>query len=392
MPVNLYDGTETGFSAYHAFGLELECSGANVSRTTSRLSRDGVIGTRNEHEAGQVDCETVLAPLAAGPRAQEYIESVLTSIRAAGGDGATGCGMHVHVSNAHIVGVTGADSADAFTNRSIDHTERTGRVIFQDHPELLGDPMLAVECGDIAYRYTYQQDAINGMHPASRTNNGMCRAIRMSEITRAIASLTADQVRITELANATNGKFSTINLQPWTDQGTIEFRQAMGTVDLDKCIAWVAFVLNLVNWTTTQRFASTTTTETVATPERGRDCFAPQAHRLMHVYDMLRTDGGASCHEIMMDTGVAETSVRRMVSEIRNRVGDSAVTTYTQQVQGRSYGDGTDHTAWKVERTFDSIVAGILEMQTEVNPSIWSGLDEEHYGWWMDRIDHIARY
>ena len=392
MSVNIYNGTETGFQNYHAFGLELECSGANVSRTTSRLSRDGVIGTRNEHEAGQVDCETVLAPLAAGPRAQEYIQQVLTSIRAAGGDGATGCGMHVHVSNAPIVGVTDADSADAFTTRSIDHTERTGRVIFQDHPELLGDPMLAVECGDIVYRYTQQQNAINGMHPASRTNNAMCRAIRMAPLNSAIATLAADQVRINALANATNGKFSTINLQPWTDQGTIEFRQAMGTVDLDKCIAWVAFVLNLVNWTTTQRFASTTTTETVATPERGRDCFAPQAHRLMHVYDMLRTDGGASCHEIMMDTGVAETSVRRMVSEIRNRVGDSAVTTYTQQVQGRSYGDGTDHTAWKVERTFDNIVAGILEMQTEVNPSIWSGLDEEHYGWWMDRIDHIARY
>ena len=93
-----------------------------------------------------------------------------------------------------------------------------------------------------------------------------------------------------------------------------------------------------------------------------------------------------------MDTGVAETSVRRMVSEIRARVGDSAVTTYTQQVQGRSYGDGTNHTAWKVERTFDNVVAGILEMQTEVNSSIWSGLEEEHYGWWMDRIDHIARY
>jgi len=392
MSVNIYNGTETGFSHYHAFGLELECAGANVSRTTSRFSRDGIIGTRNDTDAGAVDCETILPPMPACANAHHYISQVLTSIRAAGGDGATGCGMHVHVSNAPIVGVVDEDTANAFTTRSIDHTARTGRVIFQDHPELLGDAITFAELRDIMMRYTAQQAFINTMHPRSRTNDHMARPLVMRRIERVVQNMANDATDIRSLEAATHGKFSTINLQHWTTIQTMEFRQAMGTADLDKCVAWVAFVLNLVNWTKTQRFASTTTTETIATPERGRDCFAPQAHRIMHVYNMLRSDGGASCHEIMMDTGVAETSVRRMVSEIRARVGDSAVTTYTQQVQGRSYGDGTNHTAWKVERTFDNVVAGILEMQTEVNSSIWSGLEEEHYGWWMDRIDHIARH
>ena len=221
----------------------------------------------------------------------------------------------------------------------------------------------------------------------------MCRAIRMSAITRAIASLTADQVRITELANATNGKFSTINLQPWTDQGTIEFRQAMGTVDLDKCIAWVAFVLNLVDYTRTQRFAGTTTTETRSTPIRGRDTFAAQAHRISAVYDWMRTEGGISCADIMMQTGVSENRARAYPSEIRTHLGHpDAVVTHTQQAGGGTYGDGNDYCAWEVLRTYQVETEGPKTLQESVNKSIWGGLSEEHYGWWMDRIDRIARY
>ena len=391
MSVNLYNGTTTGFTNYHAAGIELEHHGVGVTSTNAQMSRDGVQGVRNKRDASHnVDCESVLPPLPACERADDYIQQVLRSIRAAGGDGYIGTGMHVHVSNAEIVGVTDEASANAFATRSIEHTERTGRVIFQDHPELLADPMPCNELGDFLSRYTNQQIDINGMQPVSRTNNSMCQALELRRVTRAIRD-TADQADVSALRAATHGKFSTINLQPWTTIKTVEFRQAIGTVDHDKCVAWTAFLLNLVNYTRTERFAGTMTTEDRATPPHGRDVFAPQAHRITHVYDMMRTAGGATCREIMMRTGVSETSTRRMASEIRSRVGDSAVITHTQQSQNSSYGDGTDLLAWEVPTSYTVEVEGPKTLQENVNPSIWGGMSEDHFGWWIARMDHLER-
>ena len=164
---------------------------------------------------------------------------------------------------------------------------------------------------------------------------GMCQALELDRVDNAISSIT-DETSITGLLDATipagsyNGKFTTINLEPWTQQGTIEFRQAIGTIELDRCVAWIAFVLNLVDYTRTQRFAGTMTTETRSTPLRGRDTFAPQAHRISAVYDWMRTEGGISCAEIMMRTGVSENRVRAYPSEIRSHLGHAdAVVTHT---------------------------------------------------------------
>ena len=331
MPINIYNGTTTEFTNFHAFGAEIETHGAGNRATDAAMSRDGVHGVRNVRDSSQyVDNEAILPPLPACERANDYMRDVLSSIRSAGGNGYRGCGLHVHVSNAPIVGVRNMDSANAFAQRSIDHTERTNRVIFQDHPELLGDPMTANELGDIVRRYTYQQNDVNGMQPASRTDNGMCSPLNLDRVDNAISSI-IDETSIAGLLRATHGKFSTINLEPWAQQGTIEFRQAIGTIELDRCVAWIAFVLNLVDYTRTQRFAGTMTTEQRTTPLRGRDVFAPQAHRITRVYDMMRTSGGVTCRDIMMRTGVSETSTRRMASEIRSRIGDNAVITHTQR-------------------------------------------------------------
>jgi hypothetical protein len=104
---------------------------------------------------------------------------------------------------------------------------------------------------------------------------------------------------------------------------------------------------------------------------------------------MLRTESGASTQEIMLATGVAETSVRRMVSEIRNRVGDAAVVTHTQQAQGASYGDGTDLTRYQVLETWtDGTPTPTL--RDNVNSSVWSGITDDDFDWWQDRIDALS--
>ena len=50
----------------------------------------------------------------------------------------------------------------------------------------------------------------------------------------------------------------------------------------------------------------------------------------------------------------SEQRVRAAVSEIRQRVGDSAVVTHTQQSNGARYGDGTDLTRYQVLQTIES--------------------------------------
>ena len=98
MPVNLYNGTTTGFSSYHAFGAEIETHGAGTRATDAQMSRDGVYGVRNVRDASQyVDNEAVLPPLPACERANDYMRDVLSSIRSAGGNGYRGCGSIVYI-------------------------------------------------------------------------------------------------------------------------------------------------------------------------------------------------------------------------------------------------------------------------------------------------------
>ncbi len=363
----------------HLFGIEFETSGATPSRISNRFSRNGLTAAEFTVDCSAgVDAETVMMPLAPCEYTWDYIRECCAALNAAGADGGRGCGMHVHFSNAALLQM----DPEQFSRESIRHTADTGRLITQDRgSEFLGDPMTAGELKDIMCRYTAQQSVINSMHPRSRTNNRMTQQLRLADIERAGPT-------VRELREATHGKFGTINLQPWTTFGTIEFRQAAGTIDAEKAINWVKFVHNLITWTRTERFEESTAT-THTTPRTGASAFAAQARRIRMVYDMLRTANGASTQEIMLATGVAETSVRRMVSEIRNRVGDAAVVTHTQQAQGASYGDGTDLTRYQVLETWtDGTPTPTL--RDNVNSSVWSGITDDDFDWWQDRIDALS--
>ena len=364
----------------HAFGLELEVKNSTEARVEARISRAGIMGTRTVREHGGL-AETILPPLAACEFARNYIATIMVAQKAAGADGGAGAGMHMHVSNASLKNVTDEAGAEAFCRASIAHTARTGRVIFQDETDLLDDPMTCEELQDIMVRYTAQGCVVNTTQHHSRTGNHMAQELDLPTITNA-------RPTISSLRAATHGKFSTVNLEPWASKGTVEFRQAIGTVEIEKCWSWVEFILNLVKWTRTERYTPSQA-QTHTTPRTGASAFAAQARRIRLVYDMFRTETGATTFEVMMATGVAETSVRRMVSEIRNRIGDSALVTHTQQAQGHSYGDGTDYTRYQIQRTWsDGATAPVKN--DGVNPSIWAGLTDDQFDWWQDRIDVLA--
>ena len=399
MPVQTDMMNTTAMPTYHAFSPELETEHVRPNRMENNFSRAGVIGTSQDSDAGAVDCETNLAPLVDCQRARDYLRDVFGVLQDAGADArSVGIGMHVHISNGPIVGVVDEDTANEFCQRSIEHKENTGRVIFQDHPELQGDPITFEMLKQICLRYTVQQAVIDTMHPPSRTGMHMARPLSQRALTR--ADIDASNVTdISSLVNATHGKFSTINLQHWTGYKTMEFRQAAGTIDFNKCYNWVAFLLNLVAHTVHNQFPRTETRTDVATPETGALAFPrPNVGRRQHmIYDMCRTATGATVQELSMATGAPRASVARAIVAIRQRTAPQAVVTHTQQTNvnpatgnNATYGDGDDLCRYQVLENYSDVVLGDASFDATVNPSIWAGLTDAQFDWWQDRIDRIA--
>ena len=362
----------------YTFGIEIETAGVSISRIQNAFDRAGIKGCDVKPDGTpNVDAEIVLPPLGNCQVAKEYLQSISNVLLDVGADVNRSCGLHVHISNAPLNddtdGWIGSAGAARFTGDSIQHKERTGRFLSQH-----GEPMDVVIVKDIMQRYERQQDAINKMFPRSRTDNRYCQPLNATRI--------ANANTIQEL---NHGKFYAINLDTWR-RGTIEFRQHSGTIDATKIWNWVQFILNLVNWTQTERIdtnsSRTIVTETPVMPFRG-------GARVGVQYTMMRNDNGATTRDIMDATGCSEQRVRAAVSEIRNRVGDNAVVTHTQQSNGASYGDGTDHTRYQVLQTIEQETGGVaLLPENRIGiASVWAGLSDELFEYWNDRIDELAR-
>ncbi len=237
--------------------------------------------------------------------------------------------MHVHISNAQTLRNNPTDLA----SRSIQYTERTGRFI--GGSEFFGDPIDAVAVKDIMIRYANAQPIINSMFPSSRTSNRYFNVMRTNRLDTART--------IEQLRDATTGKFSVINLNHWRN-GTIEFRQASGTIEADKIINWVLFLINLVHHTIENRIENGQSSETISTPEQ----VFRSGSRIGLIYSMCRSNGGCDVHDLMNATGTTAINIRARVSEIRARLSDGAVVTHTMQANGNSYGDGQDLARYEI--------------------------------------------
>ena len=396
MPVQIYNENAL------PFGFEPEFAGSIDPTSQARQYRtDNVEGFITCSDCGIVNSETNTAILVDCSYAWAAVEEMFnSSVRG----GATipersssrgGCGCHVHMSTRRLLNVKTEREREMFCRESIAYTQRTGHMIsLEGRTE---DPITTEQLRDIIIRMYDQQDIINSLHQKSRTEGhphfsrfmGHQITSRMARKVRAAQNTS----EIVQAMTEANGKFTNINLSNF-EQGkqTIEFRQAGGTTETIKIQKWVQLLLNIAQHSIETRHPRPTmTTVTHTTPRTGSSAFAAQARRIRNVYDMMRTDRGATTHEIILATGVAETSVRRIVSEIRNRIGDSALVTHTQQAQNHSYGDGTDYTRYQILETWDEVTARTDVVQDLSNPSIWARTTDDDYDYWFDRIDTIAR-
>jgi len=365
----------------YPFGIELEYSDLTWQQARVGFTQRGIKGWKHDNDASHnVTGETISCVLAMGDYAIERIQEACQALEEMGATIRSNCGFHVHISNSPLQG--GID-ANEWTRKSIDAFEATGAYYNGD----LGEPMDAVLVKDVMWRYTRMQSShngINSMLPRSRREFSMAERISLPRIEAATT--------IQELQRATNGKFSTINLLPWATYGTVEFRQAAGTLDVEKIVKWVRFLLNLIDHSERNRIERTATrTIDHTTPEQP---FRNGA-RVGVQYTMMRSvQGGATTREIMDATGCSESRVRAAVSEIRSRVGDENVTTHTMQAQGASYGDGTDMTRYEVRTGWTETVQGGSQLMPDTrigNPSIWANLDDSDYEFWMGRIQALDR-
>jgi len=351
------------------FGIEIETCRNSVGTVQSALNDNGIKGCLVKPDGTpSVDAEIVLPPIALCQVGKEYLESVCRVLSDIGCRINQSCGLHVHIGNAPLADTT---HAARFTGDSILHTERTSRFL-SEHGETFDFTIVK----DLFVRWERQQDIINGMFPRSRTNNRYCKPLNATKIENA-----------NTIQELNHSKFYAINLDTWRN-GTIEFRQHSGTIEADKIWRWLQFLDNFVNWTIEARVEhgnTSTTIETPVTPFRNNSRVGVQ-------YTMMRNDNGATTRQIMDATGCSEQRVRAAVSEIRQRVGDNAVVTHTQQSNGARYGDGTDHTRYQVLQTIENETSGVtLLPENRIGiPSIWAGLDDSEFEHWQNRIDALS--
>ena len=357
------------------FGIEIETSGQSITEIKNALRHNEINGCIVKPDGTpSVDCEIVLPPLPVCDFSFDYIKKVCRILQNIGCRINRQCGLHVHISNAQTLRNNPTDLA----SRSIQYTERTGRFI--GGSEFFGDPMDAIAVKDIMTRYANSQATINSMFPRSRTSNRYCSTMHLDRLNSART--------IEQLRDATVGKFSVINLRHWQN-GTIEFRQASGTIEADKIIKWVLFLINLVHHTVENRIENGSSSETISTPEQ----VFRSGSRIGLIYSMCRSNGGANVTDLMNATGTSAINIRARISEIRARLSDDAVVTHTMQANGNSYGDGQDLARYEIlsEYQTQSTGARLMPDNRIGLESVWANLPDDLFEWWQNRITELSR-
>jgi len=366
-------------------GIEIEIAGQSISTIKLAFENAGIKGCTVVHDGTpSVDAEIVLPPLCYfnldGSTCQvsiEYLNSVLRVLKRLDCRINSYCGLHVHVG---IYPLDERQTASNWSTSSIQYRENTGRYYTDG---LLSDAIDAVVWFDVLYRYSRQQTAIDRLLPSSRTNNRYCYATNIS----AFDGLDANNATIQSVKSLTRGKFSSINFETWRN-GTVEFRQHSGTIEMEKIVYWLRFIRTLVNWSRNSRVETGSASNTETTPENP----FRNGSRVGVQYSLMR-NGGATTREIMDATGCSEQRVRAAVSEIRNRVGHSAVVTNTMQANGARYGQGTDHTSYEVlqEITVENSGSVLMPENRIGNASIWSNICDEDFEYWQNRTRALYR-
>ena len=295
--------TNTPVLPNRTFGVEIEATG--ITRETAvRVIRavgieaqiEGYNHRTREHWKVTTDASVepgweVVSPILRGEEGLDDLRKVVSALSAAGARVNRSCGLHVHV------GIN-----DLTPN----------------------------EIAGIVIRYSRFETEIDAFMPQSRrgTSNTYCNTVNRFAVDLSSAG---PFTRVNDVLRHQPGRFLKVNLEAYSRQQTIEFRQHSGTCNASKIENWVRFLLHFVQATqasiATGSGANSSSTVVVGAETRRRNTAGLRRNsmddKLDRVLTSLRDAGnyGLSVSEIANIGGWSLTSVPVYVSRLRRERG-----------------------------------------------------------------------
>ena len=394
-----------------AFGLEIELAKENINDPNITWDESKAISKRSlkiacdlieHHNLKGIRCmydgskhvaiELVFPILFDCRISWAYVQHVLSIFKANGFYVSEGNGMHLHISTFKALETSKKELSKksiefqaSKIERFIDNNDydtidfRNGFVapsdLFQAYTEIEFEIVQ-----DLFLRYSKNLDQINQFLPRSRHNSNFCTTSMMTETRINSAS---------NISNLTFGKFSAINLRTFS-KGTIEFRQALTTLNVDKIMVWFRFLDNLIRYSEQNRFERIEE-HTISAPSSIRQFLRRSNTRQEIVYDLLfnsENELGIQTSSLVNQLGLTEQSIRRLISDIhstfrRNNINSNDfLITHTFRENNSNYGDGIDNTSYQVKKEI-RIEKGLkkLPLNRIGLESIFAELDDDTFAY-----------
>ena len=399
------------------FGIELEFAYSNIADENISWSQSKAIkiealkkacdlaeqhqdifkGLRIVHDGSKhVAIEIVFPILFDHENSWNYINNILTILKENGFYVASENGFHLHISTSKALEL----DKSILVERSITHQSniisryiKNGYTVIDFNQNVdeenyfpssdlyqANTEMEFELVQDVMLRYSLGLNHINKIVPSSRVNNGFCYTHQMTENNINNAS---------SISDLTFGKFTAINLVPFK-KGTIEFRQALTTLNVNKVIVWFRFLDNLVRYSDTKRLTRIAE-NTFYVPSSLRPYLRRSNTRQELLYNELyNADGnlGIQTNQLMDMFGLTSQSIRRLISDIRTTLSnnninsDDFLITHTFTENGSSYGDGISNTSYQIIREVNRRSScELLPLNRIGLESIFADLDDDTFAY-----------
>lgn len=215
------------FSFNRTFGIELEIYGATRARLIEEFRIQGLIlvGDTYNHSTSTNwkivsdssisgdNSNEIVSPVLLGVDGIEQLKKATIALNKAGAKVNNTCGFHVHL------GITDL-SLDNIKNLALSHIEL--------------------------------ENTFDSIVPDSRrgNKNTYCKSLTSIATTKRLAiEKIKNASSISNLMNVISTRYVKLNLQAYTRQGTVEFRQHSGTTTFSKIKSWILICARLIEYT-----------------------------------------------------------------------------------------------------------------------------------------------
>lgn len=289
------------------FGVEIECIGVSAQVALEAIRAAGVLceieyynhqtrghwkivtdaSVRDAHGNPGIE---VVSPILQGSVGIRELKLVADALNTAGATANKTCGLHVHVGARDL---------------TIDEIKM------------------------VVKRYVSHEEAIDAVMPRSRRGNVNTYCKSMNVFATNFGGRLENVTDLYDFENRSWDRFYKLNLAAFVRQGTLEFRQHSGTVQSEKIVNWVLFVLNFIEVSRSMVNGAVSNA-----PRRGRPAgrSRTRAKGLFKIVDALHAwenrswiavQTGVTCRPtvagLSLVSGYNAASIPACITEIRNR-------------------------------------------------------------------------